>query len=124
MTEKKNRHGCLTAYLSVMLLANSVTALIYTLGGAAVSEALPDMPGWVTPLLAVLGLFNLVCTIGLFKWKKWGFYGFCASSALALAVNLSLGVGVAATVGGLMGIFFLYGVLQIGGDKRGWAQLD
>jgi hypothetical protein len=124
MTEKKNRHGCLTAYLSVMLLANSVTALTYTLGGAAISEALPDMPGWGSPVLAVLGLFNLVCTVGLFKWKKWSFYGFCASCALTLAVNLSLGVGVVSIVGGLMGVILLYGVLQIGGDKSGWAQLD
>ena len=57
-------------------------------------------------------------------WKKWGFYGFCGSAAAALVVNLSIGVGPAQSFMGLIGVGLLYAVLQIGGENKGWTQLD
>ncbi len=120
----KNRHGCLTAYLVVMIIANSLAVLMYLLGSASVRQSYPDMPEWALPVLIVLGLFNLVCSIALFQWKKWGFWGFCATSTVAFVVNLSSGLGGGPTAMGLVGLLLLLGVLHIGKKNKGWPQLD
>jgi uncharacterized membrane protein (DUF2068 family) len=93
--------------------------------GAAPSDTFLDWPGWAIPSLM---LFNLVCVVGLLRLKKWGFYGSCVSCGLVLVVNLFTGAPMVFVVFGLsyglIGIIFLYCVLQIGGDKSGWTQLD
>ena len=125
MTDGKNRHGCLTAWLVLMIIANSATALMYLLGSGFISQAAPNIPGWVFPVLIVASLFNLVCAIALFQWKKWGFWGFCASSIVGLVVNLSaVGLGLFQSFSGLLGVLLLYGVLHIGKENKGWHQLD
>jgi hypothetical protein len=120
---EKKRHGCLTALLVLMLVANSATALMYLLGGSALRTATPNVPASMFPVLALIGFFNLACAIALFRWKKWGFWGFCVSSVVALAVNVSIGVGPG-SIFGLIGIAVLYGVLRIGGVRDGWSQLE
>ena len=124
MAGAKSRHGCLTTWLVLMIIANSGAALMYLLGSEAIRRTLPNAPGWVFPVLIVLSLFNLACAIALFQWKKWGFWGFCASAAVALVVNLSLGLGIASALAGLIGVLLLYGVLHIGKENKGWPQLD
>ena len=123
---EKKRHGCLTAFLVVGLIGNALAALGNIAGGDAIRETLPaDAPSWGLPLLALAGVFNIVCIVALWKWKKWGFLGFVASSVVALMVNLMMGMGLVASVMGLFGIAVLYGVLQIGDEKtKGWNQLE
>lgn len=123
MTADKKRHGCLTTWLILMLIGNSGTALLYLFGSEALRQTIPNAPAWVFSLLIVMSLCNLACTIALFNWKKWGFWGFCATSVIALAINLSIGLGVASSLSGLLGVILLYGVLQIGKEKKGWSQL-
>jgi len=124
MADAKSRHGCLTAWLVVMIVANSLAALIYLLVSEAIRRELPDVPEWAFPVLIVLSLFNLVCAIELFRWKRWGFWGFCVSSAVALVVNLWVGFGIVTALSGLLGMVLLYGVLQIGKENKGWSQLE
>jgi len=121
----KQRHGCLTALLIWMIIANSLTALLYLFGSAALQEQLPTMPHWVFPILALLSIVNLVCTIALFSWKKWGFFGFAGSAAIIFIINVAVGLGIFQTLLGLAGVVLLYGVLQIGKEeKKGWSQLE
>jgi len=120
----KSRHGCLTTWLVLMIVANSATALMYLFGSEAIRRALPSAPGWVFPVLGVFALFNLVCSVALLQWKKWGFLGFSVSSVVTLAVNLSMGLGLVPALGGLLGLLVLYGVLQIGRENKGWPQLE
>ncbi|MGH3755135.1 MAG: hypothetical protein ACRDRP_21075 [Pseudonocardiaceae bacterium] len=61
---------------------------------------------------------NVVCAIALFQWRKWGFYGFVATSVVGLVVNLAIGLNPVQALLGLVGIAILYGVLQIGGTGR------
>jgi len=124
MADAKNRHGCLTAWLVVMIFANSAGALMYLLGSEAIRKSFPNMPGWAFSVLIVGSLFNLVCAIALFQWKKWGFWGFCATSVVALVVNLSIGLGIGPSLAGLVGVLLLYGVLHIGEENKGWPQLE
>jgi hypothetical protein len=122
--EGKERHGCLTAWLVLMIVANSASALMYLLGSDAIRRTFPNTPAWAFPVLIVFSLFNLACAMALFRWKKWGFWGFCASSVGALVVNLSIGMGIGPALGGLVGVLLLYGVLQIGKKNKGWPQLE
>ena len=124
MTSPKKRHGCLTALLIFMIVANSATALMYLLGAEAIRGGLRNAPGWVFPVLIVFSLFNLVCAIALFQWKKWGFWGFCGSSIVAVVVNLSIGLNLGSVLVGLLGVLLLYGVLHIGKENKGWPQLE
>jgi hypothetical protein len=124
MADTKSRHGCLTAWLVVIIVANSATTLTYLLASDAIRQTLPNIPEWAFPVLIVFSLFNLVCAAALFKWKKWGFWGFCVSSVVALGVNLSVGFGIFTALSGLIGIVLLYAVLQIGKENKGWPQLE
>ena len=124
MADAKSRHGCLTASLVLMIVANSGSALVYILGGDAIRRTLPNAPGWAFPVLIVFSLFNLVCAIALFRWKRWGFWGFCGSTVVGLVVNLSIGIPIGSALVGLVGVLLLYGVLQIGKENKGWPQLE
>ncbi len=124
MAEGKQRHGCLTAWLVLMIVANSATALVYLLGSAAIRQSLPNTPTWVFPVLATLGIFNVVCSVALLQWRKWGFFGFIVSALAAFGVNLTIGLSVVQACFGLLGVAILYAVLQIGNENKGWPQLE
>ena len=123
MTSQKQRHGCLTAWLILMIIANSMSALIYLFSGNAIKQAIPNYPGWTFPVLIVISIFNLVCAIALWKWQKWGFWGFLGSTVAAFVINLSIGLGLGASLSGLIGIGIIYALLNIG-ENKGWSQLE
>jgi len=124
MSESKNRHGCLTAFLVLIVIANSASALGYFLAGDVIQRSVPGIPGWLILVLGGLSLFNLVCAMALFYWRRWGFWGFVVSSAIALGINLYFGIGLVRSLSGLLGLAILYAVLQIGGENKGWSQLE
>jgi hypothetical protein len=119
----KSRHGCATAWLIFMIIANAAVMLLYLVSGNQIKQNLPNSPDWVLPVLIGLGALNVVFAVFLLAWKKWAFYGFAANSILILFVNLAAGLG-AQSVSGLVGIAILYGVLQIGGERSTWNQLE
>jgi hypothetical protein len=122
----KERHGCLTAWLILMLIANAATALIYFLASDMIAKNLPvPLPTSMAMLLGLVGLCNVLFAVFIFKWKKWGFWGFVATSIIALGINLSLGLGIGQSILGLIGIAVFYGVLQIKQNGvSGWANLE
>ncbi|HCS38553.1 MAG TPA: hypothetical protein DIW44_03075 [Anaerolineaceae bacterium] len=114
---KKNRHGCLTAYLIFMILANTGALIMYL-----VQEY--NFAPWVIPTLIVLLLSNITVTIALFMWKRWGFLLVCFNATASFVINLIIGVSILQALMGFVGIGVLYGVLQIGKNNKGWPQLD
>jgi len=129
MVQEKQRHGCLTAWLVLLIIGGALsvigTALMYLIDPQAIREALPDAPGWTFPAAAVLSLLSLVFAIALFTWRKWAFWGYVLSSIAGVIVSASMGVAAWQWLLGLAGVVILYAVLQIGGkEKKGWAQLE
>lgn len=124
MSAGKQRHGCLTAFLVFSIILNALVSSMNLFAGSMIRQGYPDMPGWALPVLGIAGIFNIVCLIALFRWKKWGFYGAAALAVLAFIVNLVVGLKIMQAFMGLIGIAMLYGVLQIGGEKKGWTQLE
>ena len=122
----KQRHGCVTAWLIFMIIANSLTAFLYLFAGDRIAQGLPGgISNTMLILFAVLGIANIVFSVMLLNWKKIGFWGFILSSIVALILNLSVGLGIAQSIFGLVGIAILYGVLQIKKDDvTAWENLD
>ena len=123
---EKKRHGCLSVYLILMIIGSSFTALgNFAAGSLDVAlDPLSTFPTWVYPMLGIFSLINIVSSFAIYKWKKWGFWLFTLTGFLTCFINISAGLNILSCVIGLSGLAILYGVLQIGGDKKGWTQLD
>ena len=108
MTEQNvKRGGCLTAFLILMLVANSLTSLLYLLFSGIIRQASPNIPGWVTIILGIFGAINFLLSLAIWKWKKWGLYGFGASTVIVFIINLSIGTPILNSLFGLLGIIIL-----------------
>lgn len=97
---------------------------MYLLGNAGTAQNFPSAPIWAFNVLAAMGIVNTVCAVALFQWKKWGFFGFIATSAVTFVINLMVGLSTMKALLGLSGFAVLYGVLQIGKENKGWTHLE
>jgi hypothetical protein len=71
-----------------------------------------------------MGLLNVVFAVGIYNWKKWGFWGFCVSALAAFSINIYGGIGLLPAFAGLAGVLVLFAVLKIGKENSGWDQLE
>jgi len=103
-----------------MLIGNALTALNFlcSLTGSRTAYSVLNHPEWAIPPLGFLGIVNFVCLIAIWKWKRWGMYGFAASAAVTFIINaISLSIFLA--------LFALIGVVLIGFLVRPvWNQMD
>ena len=91
--ETKQRHGCVTAWLILVIIGNSVTALVYLFANELITQNLPiEIPNSMMIALAILGIGNVIFAIMLLKWKKTGFWGFIVTSILAMIINLIIAI--------------------------------
>ncbi len=124
--EQKQRHGCVTAWIILMIIFNSLLSVLCIFGVEFVSKNLPnDVSDNMLAILAMLGFLNVVFAILLLLWKKIGFWGFVVTSLAALIINLNIGLSITQSLLGLVGIILLYAVLQIKVDNvSAWQNLE
>ena len=119
----KQRHGCVTFWLWLVLIVNAGFTLQYlvTLVGAD-----PQLPVPAVSLLALLGACNVYAALLLLRWNKTGFYLFICSSLAALVVNVTmLDLHPVQSATSLFGIAIWWGVLQIRrGGVSAWSQME
>ena len=122
----KQRHGCVTAWIIIMIVGNSASALVYLLASEMITNNLPgNVPTLLIILLGLVGLANVIFSVMLLQWKKAGFWGFCLSSIVALVINTNIGLDITQSLLGLIGIGVLYGILQIKrNDRSAWENLE
>jgi hypothetical protein len=78
---------------------------------------------------ALTGIFtfcaaaNIIFVIALFRWRRWGFYGFVIVTGLAIGTNIYAGLGTALSLLGILRVAFLYWVLNMGGGNKAWTRL-
>jgi hypothetical protein len=112
--QEKKRHGCVTAWLILMIVANSIFALVYFFAQGMMTDAMPHIPTYIFLVLGFLTLCNVGCAILLLQWKRLGFWGFIATAAVAFVINITYNIGGVGThISALVGIAILYGILQI-----------
>ena len=117
---RKSRHGCLTAWLILIIIGSIVNTAL------AIHAVVSDpwlYPSWVIPVQTLFSIWSIICVAALFMWKKWGFYGFIAS-AVALMIVAIVVENYAYMFTPFISVLALFGILNIGGDKRGWAQME
>jgi hypothetical protein len=122
--ETKQRHGCLTAWLVLMIVGGIYGIYANLFNTALLKTAYPNAPAWCFTALALLGVVHIVCAVGLLMWKKWGFYGIAALSVVGVGINVMIGLNIGFALLGLVGVAILYGVLNIGDTDKGWPQLE
>jgi hypothetical protein len=118
----KDRHGCLTTWLLLMIIANAAYAVLFLLWSNIFDEEL-DMPTWIIYLCVAIYIINIVCAIALFRWKKWGFYVLLSLCTVGFVLSLVVG-DIRSAVMGFVPALVLYGVLHIGDGNKGWDQLE
>jgi len=106
-----------------MVIANSVVALVYL---ARVTRVLAQtsIPDWALLVLIIGSICNVAFAVALFRWKKWGFWGFVITATVFFFVNLSIGIPLVLALFGFSGAAILYGVLRIGKGREAWSQLE
>ena len=126
LNAKKQRHGCVTTWLILMIIINSLSSIIYFFASDFVVESLSgDVSTPMIVLLGIIGIANVVFSVLLLQWKKNGFWGFIVTSIAALIINLYLGLGIGQSVFGMVGMAILYGVLQMKkNDVTAWDNLE
>jgi hypothetical protein len=110
--QTQERGGCLTIWLILMALGSAYTIFSYLTNTATYTQLYPGSSTITFLLLAGLGVLNLVCVYALWTWKKWGFYLFIGTAAVALVINLLLGIPVLFALAGLIGVGILWLLLR------------
>jgi hypothetical protein len=121
----KQRHGCVTAWLILMIVANSLTAVTYLFLSDKITKLMTtEVPESMIIVLGVLGIFNVLFSVMLFQWRKIAFWGFVVTSLCSFLFNLVNGLGIGQSLGGLLGVAVLYAVLQMKKDNvSAWENL-
>jgi len=105
--EMPKRSGCLTAFLILAMIGNPVLAVIQW----ALAGNLPSEMASLAVIGGVLNVAGLIFAIGVWKWKKWGVYGYVGSIGLFILLNLATGQ-VLPALQGLLPIALLIGLTQ------------
>lgn len=114
MNETKQRHGCINAWLWLVIAINSATCGYYAI---QMFNVLSNTLVWGFGLLSILALGNILGAILLMRWNKCGFYLFIACSIVAAIINVSiLDLGVYTGIQGLVAILIWWGILHIKKD--------
>ena len=123
----KERHGCVTVWLVLMIISNGLIALSYLFFGNTIADFLPNESNTIyIIMLGLIAILNIIFAIMILQWKKMGFFGFVATSIAALFLNSLLGLDLLQSLLGLSGIAILYGILQIKGKNgnSAWSGMD
>jgi hypothetical protein len=114
MADPKQRHWCLTAWLLLMIIANSIIIL----------SRLMTMTIKSAIALSFFSIANVVFLVALSEWKKWGFLGYVGTNILIMVRGLTTGWHIGRFLLQVLWVLILYALLQIGKEKRGWTQLE
>lgn len=124
--KNKQRHGCATTWLLLVIFANSFSTVLTLFSGDVLSQSFAEGISNTSRIIMVgIGICNVFFAISLFQWKKWAFWGLVITSITLFGIYLNLGMGVVQASIGLFGIAILYGLLQLKKDNiTSWNNLE
>jgi hypothetical protein len=116
MTDKQaKRSGCLTTFIIVLIVLYALGALGAFLSGPILSGLMPEYTTNTSYSIisGVLSLLNIIFLIGVWKYKKWGFYGFVAISVLNIIISIFLTSSIITSlISGLIFPLILYFLIK------------
>ena len=121
----KERHGCVSAWLILIITVNSITILMNIFAPNLIAKSLHNPSQLIMILYSIVAVINILCAAMILKWKKWAFFGFIITGLIGAGLNLYVGSGIFVSFIGLVGIPILYGILQIKKDNiTAWNNLE
>ena len=121
-SEVQKRHWLLTMYLSFLFLRDSISVVAGILFTIVYPESIFEDPLFFS-FAFVVDMMNLVGTVALFKWKKWGFILFICANFIMGLVHMGAGRLPNALYGCLAHIVLLYLALNFGKERAAWPRL-
>lgn len=116
MTETKaKRSGCLTAFIIVLIVLYALGALGSFVAAPLLSGLMVDSADNTTYSMinGALSLLSIVFLIGVWKYKKWGFYGFTAAAIISIIISImSTGSILISLISGLIFPVILYFLIR------------
>ena len=124
--KNKQRHGCLTAWLIYLMIANSIVSIAFFFNTDKVTEVSPYRPSEnIVLLIGSLGILNVFFSFLVLKWVKLGFWGIAVTGLGIFIIQIINGYGIFQPIFGLFGIIVLYAILQLKKNNvSGWENLE
>lgn len=111
MSELKQRHGCVTFWLWLVIIANGGIAVFYAI---TMFDTYLGLMSLGFGLLSILGVANVLGSILLMRWNKLGFYLFLINSVLAIILNVAiLKMADNVVVSSVFAVIVWWGILHI-----------
>ena len=110
----RKHSGCLTAFLSLAVVGNALSGFV-TWG--MIANVSSSMQG-IVMLVGLLNMAGVVFAIAIYKWKKWGVYGYFTTLGISMLLNLGFGDAVSA-VRGFIPAGLLWYLIQ-----SSWSSMD
>lgn len=112
MNEMKQRHGCVSSWLWIVLIINVILCVVYIYW--MFDKRLDTTNVLCYGIASVFSVANVLSSILLMRWNKMGFYLFCVSTIVvaiiyALVINHSFVTFVSTS----LGVFIWVAILQI-----------
>ena len=126
-TLEKQRHGCVTAFLIFLMIANSASVILYFFATEFMSKTLSiEISDSDKIFLSIFKIANLISCILLFQWKKIGFWLYIATNVATVVLSIYQGKGTSQLWSALFGIALLFGIMQIAikNGKTTWNELS
>lgn len=113
MTEtQRKRSGCLSTLLIFLIV-------VYALGALGSFAAAPllqgTIPGYTTGTGIIMGIMyivNIIFLVAVWRFKKWGFYGYIAVTIISIIIGLYMQSGIASALMALVFPIMLFFLLR------------
>jgi hypothetical protein len=114
-----------------MILWSLIVFLMFTAGIDRFGGSIPGPPNaqkakLIIPRIVSLG--TIFFSLAILLWQKWAIWGLIVLFGFDFSIRLIMGFSVRDTVAGLfwniVPVAILFVLLQIGGEKSGWSQMN
>lgn len=124
--QKKQRHGCLTAWLIYLVLVYSFSTIFYFFKTDEIFKVLGyKISENMILIRGSLGIFGVIFSIMLLKWVKLGFWGILIISILLFIVQLLNSDRIMSPFFISLCLIILYALLQLKkSNVTGWDNLE
>ena len=124
--QKKQRHGCLTAWLIYLMIAYSFSTFFYFFKTDEMSKiAQYQISEDMMLIHSSLGLLGIIFSIMLFRWVKLGFWGILTISVILFVLQLLNSNRIMSPIFIVICLIILFSLLQLKkANVSGWNNLE
>jgi NADH:ubiquinone oxidoreductase subunit 6 (subunit J) len=127
----RRRNAFVTGVIILAIAAHVACAAMCFAGAETFKGRIPgvaDAEPWLWSALGVCCIVDALLLMVILGWQKWGFFAACVMAAVEAGLIYGAGVNpvfaLAALGIGAVWLAVLYGLLQIGGPRSMWAQME